>query len=271
MTKHRISLFLGCTLLLCATLAAAYAWEAPVTGDAADWRFEDAQRCIAISKVQDGDVTYFVADVQLADAALFRTAVDAQLSPVSVLASGANAVLAVNGDDYGVHRYGIVIRGGRLIYARRTVSHMLVVDGQGNFHIKTDRKQEDCRALSQQYVDASVSHTFEFGPELVRDGQAAALPRYFDIISTSATSREPRTAIGQVGPLHYVILVVDGRQKGYSAGVSLPALQELLLRYGAHTAINLDGGGSSELWFQGEILNRPSGGTERSVSDIICF
>ena len=82
---------------------------------------------------------------------------------------------------------------------------------------------------------------------------------------------EPRTAIGQIGPLHYIIIVVDGRQEGYSEGISLQNLQQLFVAYGAGTAMNLDGGGSTELWFQGQILNRPSGGKERRVSDIICF
>ncbi len=91
------------------------------------------------------------------------------------------------------------------------------------------------------------------------------------MISTKPGRLEPRTAIGQVGPLHYLLVVVDGRQDGYSAGMTLPELQQLFIRYGAQTAMNLDGGGSAEMWFQGEILNKPAGGKERSVSDIICF
>ncbi|HPS81587.1 MAG TPA: phosphodiester glycosidase family protein, partial [Candidatus Limiplasma sp.] len=93
----------------------------------------------------------------------------------------------------------------------------------------------------------------------------------FDVISTSPTRKEPRTAIGQIGPLHYVILVVDGRQEGYSAGITLQDLQQLFVSYGAQTAMNLDGGGSTELWFQGQILNQPCGGEERYVSDAIYF
>ena len=68
-----------------------------------------------------------------------------------------------------------------------------------------------------------------------------------------------------------LVIVADGRQPGYSDGMTLPELQNLMVQYGAQTALNLDGGGSTELWFSGQILNSPCGGHERRLSDIICF
>ena len=53
--------------------------------------------------------------------------------------------------------------------------------------------------------------------------------------------------------------------------MTLPELQALFLELGAHTAMNLDGGGSAEMWFQGEVISQPSGGRERGVSDILFF
>ena len=93
----------------------------------------------------------------------------------------------------------------------------------------------------------------------------------FNVISTNNSRREPRTAIGQIDTLHYIVIVADGRQDGYSIGMTLPELQSLFVQYGAQTAMNLDGGGSTELWFKGQIINRPSGGRERDMSDIIFF
>ena len=66
-----------------------------------------------------------------------------------------------------------------------------------------------------------------------------------------------------------MVIVADGRQSGYSKGMKLIELQHLFLRYGAQTAINLDGGGSTEMWFQGQVISSPSGGKERYVSDMI--
>lgn len=67
-----------------------------------------------------------------------------------------------------------------------------------------------------------------------------------------------------------MVIVADGRQSGYSKGMTLIELQHLFLRYGAQTAINLDGG-LSEMWFNGSIVNRPSQGSERRLSDILYF
>ena len=152
-----------------------------------------------------------------------------------------------------------------------TTRHMLIVDADGSLRVRSDRKGENPDQLAQQLLSEKVRHTFEFGPVLVENGQISAFPSAFDVISTRSTRREPRTAIGMISPLHYVLIVADGRQPGYSDGMTLPELQSLMVQYGAQVALNLDGGGSTELWFSGQILNSPCGGHERRLSDIICF
>ncbi len=249
----------------------ALALETPCINAPYGWQYQDDTRSIVINRVVDGSMTYFVADVQLSRTTDFRTAVSDDLQPVSVLASQAGAVLAVNGDDYGTHKYGVIIRNGELLRTHDTTRNLLILDADGNMTVKVDREGEDYKSLGRQLIDAGVWQTFEFGPELVRNGQAVAFSAAFDVISTRSTRLEPRTAIGQIGPLHYVIIVVDGRQDGYSSGITLPDLQKLFIQYGATTAMNLDGGGSAEMWFNGEIISSPSGGGERQVSDIIYF
>ena len=84
----------------------------------------------------------------------------------------------------------------------------------------------------------------------------------------------PRTAIGQISALHYVLVVSDGRTEE-SSGLSLSELAQFMQGLGASTAYNLDGGGSSTMVFNGEVINKPTtnGNTikERSVSDIVCI
>ncbi|MDD3882602.1 MAG: phosphodiester glycosidase family protein [Eubacteriales bacterium] len=259
------------TMALLTVYTTAFAWEAPCFEGTANWQYQDDTVSVQIQKCSENGVTWFVADVQISDVAGFHTETDPSLAPVSEMATRAGAVLAINGDDYGVHKYGVIIRNGELLRTHDTTRNMLIVDANGDMSIRTDRKNEKYKELGQQLVDAGVLHTFEFGPELVRDGAAVTFSPDFDVISTKESRVEPRTAIGQIGTLHYVIIVVDGRQEGYSAGISLQGLQQLFLRYGVHIAMNLDGGGSTEMWFQGEILSSPSGGHERSVSDILWF
>ena len=85
-------------------------------------------------------------------------------------------------------------------------------------------------------------------------------------------SSNPRTAIGIVDNLHYIILVSDGRTSE-SIGLSLYETAQVMAEYGCHTAYNLDGGGSSTLYFNGKIINNPTTNgkriSERSVSDIV--
>jgi len=270
--NHKPAFLLALALLMAMPAALpALAQETPCIQAPYGWQYQDDSKSIVINQVTDQNLTYFVADVQLQQVTDFHTLVSDQLSPVSQLASSAHAVLAINGDDCGTHKYGIIIRNGELLRAHNTTRNLLMLDADGNMSVKVDRQGENYKALSKQWVNSGVWQTFEFGPELVRDGQATTFSTTFDVISTRPTRLEPRTAIGQIGPLHYILIVVDGRQDGYSSGISLQDLQQLFIKYGAQTAMNLDGGGSAEMWFNGEILNSPSGGDERSVSDIIYF
>ena len=187
------------------------------------------------------------------------------------MAQREGAVLAINADDYGTHKYGVILRNGQCLRIHDTTRHMLAILPDGSFETVSDRTAEQPDALAKRLQDEGVMNTFEFGPVLVENGQAVEFPASFDVISTRDTRREPRTAIGMISPMHYVILIVDGRQPGYSEGVSLQTLQQMFINLGVQTAVNLDGGGSTELWFQGEILNQPAGGHERKLSDCIWF
>ncbi|MDR7080979.1 exopolysaccharide biosynthesis protein [Arthrobacter ginsengisoli] len=86
----------------------------------------------------------------------------------------------------------------------------------------------------------------------------------------SIQGEQPRTAVGIIGTNHLVFVVVDGRSPGYSAGVTMTGLAEIMQGLGASTAYNLDGGGSSTMYFNGEVVNNPLGqNKERGTSDIL--
>ena len=103
------------------------------------------------------------------------------------------------------------------------------------------------------------------GPQLVRDGKA--LYRSGEIFSTQQLEpRAPRSAVGQLGDGRIVLVAVDGRQPGYSIGLTNYELAQALVRLGAVTGMGLDSGGSTTMAFDGALLNRPSDGRERSIS-----
>ena len=82
----------------------------------------------------------------------------------------------------------------------------------------------------------------------------------------------PRTAIGIIDENHYIIVVSDGRTSE-SKGLSLYQMAEVMKSYGVKTAYNLDGGGASTLYFNGQVINKPTTGgnriSDRAVSDIV--
>ena len=226
-------------------------------------------------KTKDG-MTYFVCDIQLERVEQFRTAFagddfkSGSYEAVSDIAGRYNPVLAINADFCRYHRDGVIIRNGEVLRRQNIKKHhLLVVDQNGDLSAQTDRSGKQ-GLVANKLEQAKTWQTFEFGPVLVEDGKAATLPSSF-YVNCHDGYYEPRTAIGQLGPLHYIVIVVDGRREGYSTGASIPQLQQLFLDEGAEFAFNLDGGGSTTLYFRGEVVNMPSGGKERSVSDVIMF
>ena len=105
------------------------------------------------------------------------------------------------------------------------------------------------------------------GPLIVQNGQPVF--RALEQFSSSQLSvRNPRTAVGQRADGRIIFMTVDGRQPGYSTGLTNFELAQQMVRLGAVTASSLDAGGSTTMAFDGKLLNRPSDpGGERAVAD----
>ena len=107
------------------------------------------------------------------------------------------------------------------------------------------------------------------GPQIVRNGAAVfRAGETFTPIQLGA--RAPRTGLGQLADGRIILVAVDGRQPGYSVGMTNFELAQAMVRLGAVTAMALDGGGSTTMAFNGTLLNRPSG-PERSISTALLF
>lgn len=105
---------------------------------------------------------------------------------------------------------------------------------------------------------------YECGSWIVRDYEVVA-PDSDNWVGTLQT-RVPRTAVGIKEDGTLVFIVVDGRQKGFSDGLTLKELGQEMLKLGIKNAVNLDGGASSEMIIDGKIVNRPSAGRERMLA-----
>jgi flagellar hook assembly protein FlgD len=107
------------------------------------------------------------------------------------------------------------------------------------------------------------------GPIIVRDGKPV-FRSFEEFTSDQLVPRQPRTGVGQLADGRIVLVAVDGRQPGYSAGMTNFELALAMMRLGCVTASALDSGGSTAMAFDGKLLNRPSDrGGERAVADAL--
>ena len=251
----------------------ATASQAAKTATVTDSSYKDDNISINLTETTVNNTQVYVADVTVSSSDYLKTAF-AQNSfgtnvtaKTSVTAADNNAILAVNGDYYGANSSGYVIRNG-VIY-RDTVRENsnngdLAIYKDGSFKII----YED-QISAEQLVNDGVVNLLAFGPALVENGEIT--------VDTNtevgqAMASNPRTAIGIIDENHYIIVVSDGRTSE-SKGLSLYQLAEVMKSYGAKTAYNLDGGGSSTLYFNGQVINKPTTGgnkiSERAVSDVV--
>ncbi|MBN2704070.1 MAG: phosphodiester glycosidase family protein [Pontiellaceae bacterium] len=244
------------------------------------------ENSVKISTHEKYGATYYVADIQLSNPDYLKTAFAKNtfgrniVQYTSTIAKNNNAVLAINGDFYGFRDRGLIIRNGVLyrdnprsirngfFYRGRSRNNSsynttLVIDKNGDFTYVAEGE-----TAGATLIEDGVTQSFSFGPVLVSNGEISN-----DTTSQSwvAAQANPRAAIGQVGPLHYIFVVVDGRT-GSSEGMTLPQLAQVMADHGAINAYNLDGGGSATMYYNGKVINRPTDGRsfgERQVSDIV--
>ena len=252
---------------------AAAASQAAKTATVTDSSYKDDNISVNLSETTVNNTQVYVADITLSSSDYLKTAFAQNAygtnvtAKTSVTAADNNAILAVNGDYYGANSTGYVIRNG-VVY-RDTVredssNDDLAIYKDGSFNVI----YED-QISAEQLVNDGVVNLLAFGPSLVENGEIA--------VDTNtevgqAMASNPRTAIGMIDENHYIIVVSDGRTSE-SEGLSLYQLAEVMKSYGAKTAYNLDGGGSSTLYFNGQVINKPTTGgnkiSERAVSDIV--
>jgi exopolysaccharide biosynthesis protein len=230
--------------------------------------YEDEGVRILITRNQTGSgqdqVVSFVADILLTDTKRLQTlfAKDKFGKNISErpssMAKRAEAILAINGDYYGFKNDGIIIRNG-LLYRDEPARDGAAFLQDGTMIVYDERETSSTELLEQ-----GAFNSFSFGPILVKD--SLINPEF----PPGVRGLNPRTSIGMIAPNHFVFMVVDGRLKGYSKGMTMSEQAEYFVSLGCECAYNLDGGGTSTMVFQGELTNMPMGKTaERASSEII--
>jgi exopolysaccharide biosynthesis protein len=226
--------------------------------------YKSANISVTIEKVQKEKLTYYVADIYIAELKYFKTAFAKKpekmgyIAPTTTTAKQHNAIIAING-DYCLNNAGIIIRNGKVYDKDRTSSDQLVMYYDGT--MKAFSPEE---ITYEQLKADGAWQVWSFGPMLLNDGKA---PTEYNL-PQAIGGANPRTALGYYAPGHYCFVVVDGRQGSYSEGLTLSEMSELFSGLGCKVAFNLDGGQTSEMALYGEFVNQPYH-DGRSCSDIV--
>lgn len=167
-----------------------------------------------------------------------------------------NAILAINAsghyypNGYGHGRAvapaGNVIKDGKLYFPGVRPPF-----GGGFIGFTKDHVLLLSKGTAEEAIAAGMEEAVEFGPFLIVNGEPS------NIVGNGGYGIAPRTAIGQRKDGIVLLLVIDGRSIGHSLGIDMNSMIEIFMRYGAHNAANLDGGGSSTLVIDHKIVNKP--------------
>lgn len=233
--------------------------------------YEDPTLSVTMEHIWVDDARYNVARVKISDPSQLRTGLASanakRTNKVSAISRNHNAVVAIGGDYFSKDSYGYVVRMGE-VFRKKPIKQrdMLLIDANGDFHILKNSDSEQLQALLTG--DVAMPNVFNFGPALVIDGGLQEMPKDYKY---NIDGNEPRCAIGQVGPLEYLLVVVDGRDAADSKGCTAKELAQFMFDQGCQQAYNLDGGNSALMYFGGANFSQKSEKAERSVSDIIYF
>ena len=222
---------------------------------------------VTITTVEKNGIVYIIQDIYIRKIECFRTALAKDKFGKSItedtlkLAKRKNAICAVNGDYYGAHEsYGVIIKNG-WFYKNAPFNDVGVLYYNGE--MKTYTRQEFASITKELAEEKEIYQAWCFGPSLLDDNGKAKTS-----YDTKIGGKNPRTAIGYYEPGHYCFVAVDGRQSGYSKGMTMVELGQLFESLGCKTAYNLDGGQTTVMTYKDKVINSPYNGG-RSCSDIV--
>ncbi|MCL2695174.1 MAG: phosphodiester glycosidase family protein [Clostridiales bacterium] len=214
-----------------------------------------------VSDITGKALVYYVADIYVQNIEDLRCGLVKEdihsTMHMKNLAQSVDAIVAISGDFAAWRRSGICVRNG-IVYRtsvdeRRDVG-ILFKDGTfGTFEIGMYTEND--------VLPLDPWHVWTFGPELMdENGQAK------DWFNTDVYTRNPRAVFGYYEPGHYCFVMVRGRV-AESAGMNLAELSQLMAQLGCTSAFNLDGGATTQFYFDGK--SYPGAGGARQVNDIV--
>jgi len=230
---------------------------------------------ITWKEMVDGSV-YTLSEVKIAHPSQFRRFLadgvygsDKQYTTTQMAAS-VNAVTASSGDFYKFGHYGIKVYDGKVMNFNTELDTLFIND-EGDF-LFSYRKGLTSKEEAQKFVDDNnIRFSLAFGPVLVHDGEQVPMPTGY--IRGEVKDHYPRAAIVKMpGELHYLMVAANqDPDRGVQRVPTMGEFAAQLHAFGAEQAYALDGGQTAVIVTNDKLINRPSYGWQRQLSDIIYF
>lgn len=241
-------------------------------GTSVRYYLDETILAITWKQVLDGGV-YTFSEVKIAHPSQFRRFLaggqfgSEKLYVTTEMAQSVNAVVASSGDFYGHRHAGTLVYDGTVRRVNNGLVDTCYIDKNGDLLFTTRHDRMD-KEQSQQFVDErEILFSLAFGPVLIQDGQVITPDSY---AVGEINDCYPRSALCQLGKLHYLLAVVNGED----AQPQVPTIHRFaqnLHQSGITKAYALDGGQTAVIAMDGELINAVLYGHQRKISDIIYF
>lgn len=230
---------------------------------------------LCITWKQDiNDCVYTISEVKIAHASQFRRFLadgtygsEKQYYP-SEMAIAVNAVTASSGDFYKFRSWGVNVYQGKVMNVK-TSADTCFIDGNGDLRFCWAGDYKDA-ATAQAFVDENdVRFSLTFGPVLIADGVNVVPSGEYSL--GQINEKYARMAICQTGELHYLMVAANQEANSHYNVPTANSFAEQLLEFGCKQAYALDGGQTAAIITNDTLINRPTYGVQRQISDIIYF
>ena len=250
-----------------------FGMDTPVWDGDKIYYYYDETILVITWKEEVGRATYTFSEVKIAHPSQFRRFLaDGEFGSdkqyvTTDMANSVNAVVASSGDFYKHRHYGIVVYDGEIKRSEFQKVDTCFIDDQGDLIFSPQQQFKD-QETAQQYVDDhNIRFSLAFGPILVEDGKACVPPIY---LLGEIDGHYSRMALCQTGPLHY-LLVNSTAEFPTQLRPTIAEFADVLVDHGVEKAYALDGGQTTVITMDGELINSVDYGFQRQISDIIYF
>ncbi len=213
------------------------------------------------------------AEVKIMDISQFRRYLageefgSGKLMLSSEMAEAAHAVVGCSADFYGFRPDGVMILDGTALRANRALPDLCFIKNNGDMLLYRGNDFASVE-YAQNFADENdILFSFSFGPVLIKDGKRC---ERYDYPIGELDRNYARSALSQLGKLHYLYTACN-REPPYGYTPDIGELTTMLLDMGVQQSYNLDGGQTTTVVMDNQVVNTVNYGNQRKISDILYF